>query len=166
MELEQVSLYWDGEISRRDCPRRKEWNVFFRLSFSSAAPFPLFLLLLLLSTLSHSHCNGGHVFLLSFLLHCRCTGWPFRLCQTSCWHQNKSSALVHGPHTKMELLFWCQQEVWRNLNGHPVGIVKVEGGWENVRCCAFFPSSPFQFSVHSVSVMLNSYREFMGRVAN
>ena len=28
------------------------------------------------------------------------TGWPFRLCQTSCWHQNKSSVLIWGACTK------------------------------------------------------------------
>ena len=27
---------------------------------------------------------------------------------------------MHEPHTKPELLFWCQREVWHNLNGHPV----------------------------------------------
>ena len=48
------------------------------------------------------------------------TGWPFRLCQTFRWDWNKSSVLVHGFHTKMELLFWCQWEVCHNLNGHPV----------------------------------------------
>ena len=45
-----------------------------------------------------------------------CTGWPFRLIQTSRWLQNKSSVLIHGPHTKTELLFSCQREVWQNLN--------------------------------------------------
>ena len=51
-----------------------------------------------------------------------CTGWAFRLrlCQTS-KHQNKSCFLVHGPPTKMKLLFWWR-EVWHNLNGHPVHI--------------------------------------------
>ena len=33
------------------------------------------------------------------------TGWPFRLWQTSHWHLNKSSVLVHGPHTKAEHYF-------------------------------------------------------------
>ena len=36
------------------------------------------------------------------------TGWPFRLYQTSCWHHNKGCVVEHGPHTKTELLFWCQ----------------------------------------------------------
>ena len=35
-------------------------------------------------------------------------------------NQNKSSGLGHGPHTKTELLFWCQWEVCHNLNDHPV----------------------------------------------
>ena len=51
------------------------------------------------------------------------TGWPFRLCQTSRWHQNKSSVLVWGPCTKTQLMFWCQWEVWHNLNGHPAQIL-------------------------------------------
>ena len=55
------------------------------------------------------------------------TGWPFRLCQTSRWRQNKGCVLVHGPHNKTKLLFWCQREVCHNLNGHP-----VEGVWPNV----------------------------------
>ena len=33
------------------------------------------------------------------------TGWPFRLCQTSHWHQNKSYVLVWGPCTKTQLCF-------------------------------------------------------------
>ena len=45
----------------------------------------------------------------------------FRLCQTSCWHQNWS--LVRGSCAITELLFWCQQEVWHNLNCHPVHYV-------------------------------------------
>ena len=49
-----------------------------------------------------------------------CTGWPFWLRQTCRWHQNKRSVLVHGPHTKTEVLFWFQWEVWHNQNGHPV----------------------------------------------
>ena len=48
------------------------------------------------------------------------TGWPFRLCQTSRWHQNKSSVLIWGAYTKTQHLFWCQREVCHNLNGHPV----------------------------------------------
>ena len=36
------------------------------------------------------------------------TGWPFKLFPTSRWHQDKGCVLVHGPHTKTELLFWCQ----------------------------------------------------------
>ena len=32
------------------------------------------------------------------------TGWPFRLIQTSRWHQSKSCVLIHGPHTKTERL--------------------------------------------------------------
>ena len=48
------------------------------------------------------------------------TGWPFRLFQTSRWHQNKGCILVHGSHTKTELLFWCQREVWINVMRHPV----------------------------------------------
>ena len=47
------------------------------------------------------------------------TGWPFRLIQASCWQQYKSW-VVHGHHTKTELLFGCRREVWINLNGHPV----------------------------------------------
>ena len=54
------------------------------------------------------------------------TGWPLRLWQTSRWLQNKSCVLVHGPHTKTELLFWSQREVWHNLDGHPVyGTMKL-----------------------------------------
>ena len=49
--------------------------------------------------------------------HMYTAGWLFRLCQTSRWHVNKSCVLVHGRHTKTELLFWCQQ-VWHN--DHPV----------------------------------------------
>ena len=48
------------------------------------------------------------------------TGWPFRLIQTSCWHQSNICVLVHGPLTKTELLFWCKGEVLINLNDHPV----------------------------------------------
>ena len=51
-----------------------------------------------------------------------CTGWPFRLCQTSYWQQNKGCALVQGPHTKTQLLCW---EVWHNLNGHPVDVGSI-----------------------------------------
>ena len=49
-----------------------------------------------------------------------CTGWPFRLFQTSRWHQNKSSVLVWSPCTKTQPLLWSQREFWNNLNGHPV----------------------------------------------
>ena len=48
------------------------------------------------------------------------TGWQFGLFKTFVWHQNKGCVMVHGPHAKMELLFWCQLEVWNNLNGNPV----------------------------------------------
>ena len=48
------------------------------------------------------------------------TGRPFRLIQTSRWQQNKRSVLVWRPCTKREPLFWCQPEVWINLNGDPV----------------------------------------------
>ena len=48
------------------------------------------------------------------------TGWPFRLFQTSHWHQNKSWILVHRPYTKSQLLFWYQWEVLNNLHSHPV----------------------------------------------
>ena len=34
------------------------------------------------------------------------TGWPFRLCQTSCWHQNKSSVLIWGSSTKTQHFLW------------------------------------------------------------
>ena len=34
----------------------------------------------------------------------------------------KGCILVPGPHTKTELMFGCQQEVGKNLNGHPVHI--------------------------------------------
>ena len=47
------------------------------------------------------------------------TGRPFRLLQTSRLHQNKGCVLVHGPHTKTEILFWCQWEIWINLNWSP-----------------------------------------------
>ena len=30
-------------------------------------------------------------------------------------HKNISCVLVHGPHTKTELSFWCQREVWINV---------------------------------------------------
>ena len=50
------------------------------------------------------------------------TGWPFRLCQTSRWRQNKSYVLVWGPCTKTQPLFWCQWEVWTNVMCHPVSI--------------------------------------------
>ena len=33
------------------------------------------------------------------------TEWPFRLCQTSHWHQNKSTVLVWGPCIKRNLCF-------------------------------------------------------------
>ena len=51
------------------------------------------------------------------------TGRHITLCHTSCWHQNKSCVLVHGPHTKTVLLFWCQWEVLHNLIGHPVLLI-------------------------------------------
>ena len=34
--------------------------------------------------------------------------------------KTKVAILVHGPHTKTQLLFKYQQGVWQNLNGHPV----------------------------------------------
>ena len=39
-------------------------------------------------------------------------GWHIMFIQTSRCHQNKGCVLVHGPHTKTELLFWCQREGW------------------------------------------------------
>ena len=54
------------------------------------------------------------------------TGWPFRLCQTSRWRQNKSCVLLNGPHTKTELLFWWQREVWDNQNSHHVIVSMVK----------------------------------------
>ena len=59
-----------------------------------------------------------------------CSGWPFRFCQTSCWHQNKCCDLVKAPHIKTELLFWYQQEVWHNLNDHPVFMFMFQGSHE------------------------------------
>ena len=47
-------------------------------------------------------------------------GWPFRLCQTSRCHQNKSSVLVWDICTKKQPLLWSQWEVCHNLNGNPV----------------------------------------------
>ena len=52
------------------------------------------------------------------------TGWPFRLIQTSHWHQSKGCILVHGPHGNTELLIWCQQEVLTNVMCHPEGLAK------------------------------------------
>ena len=48
------------------------------------------------------------------------TGWQITLVQTSRWHQNIGCVLVHGPHTKTELLFGCQREVWTSVMCHPV----------------------------------------------
>ena len=48
------------------------------------------------------------------------TGWHITLFPTSSWHQNKGWVSEHGPHTKTELLFWCQWEVWTNMMCHPV----------------------------------------------
>ena len=48
------------------------------------------------------------------------TGWLFTLFPTFHWHQNKGCILVHGPHTKAELLFWYQREVWTNVMCYPV----------------------------------------------
>ena len=73
------------------------------------------------------------------------TGWPFRLWQASCWHQNKSSDLVWGPCTKTQLLFWCQQDICHNLYGHPVYHISYQSFlslarlfWQNtpVKSCA------------------------------
>ena len=54
------------------------------------------------------------------------TGWPFRLFQTSRCHQNHSSVFIWEAYNKMQHLFWCQQVVWDNLNGHghPVQLLK------------------------------------------
>ena len=52
---------------------------------------------------------------------CKChTGWPFTLFPTSSCHQITGAVLVWGACTKTELLIWCQQEVWNNVNGQPV----------------------------------------------
>ena len=34
----------------------------------------------------------------------------------------RTCVLVHAPHTKTELLFWCIQEVGNNVNAHPACI--------------------------------------------
>ena len=47
--------------------------------------------------------------------------------QTSRWDQNKSSVLpyqVRAGQANMELLFWCQREVWINEMCHPVDIME------------------------------------------
>ena len=48
------------------------------------------------------------------------TGWPRSSSQTSCEHQNKGCVLTNGPHSKPDLLFWCQREIWNKLLRHPV----------------------------------------------
>ena len=62
--------------------------------------------------------NCDHCSIAEFIIPAKCTGWPFRLCQTSHWHQNKSSVLIWGAYTKTQHLFLCQRAVWHNLNGH------------------------------------------------
>ena len=53
------------------------------------------------------------------------TGWPFRLCETSRWHQNKSSVFVRVAYTKTQHLFLCQRKVWHRLNGRRVSLSPV-----------------------------------------
>ena len=54
------------------------------------------------------------------------TGWPFSLCKTSCWLQDKISALAWpgqgrpGQSKTFVLKCWSQPEVLHKLNGHPV----------------------------------------------
>ena len=48
------------------------------------------------------------------------TGWPFSLCITSRWIQNKSSAFAWPGLAKAELLLRCKRDVLHKLNGHPL----------------------------------------------
>ena len=79
------------------------------------------------------------------------TGRPLRLCQTSSSHQNKSSVLVWGPCTKTELLFWCQREIWHNLNGHPVEEEREIKWRKEVR--AIDRSIPFHSAPNATSLL-------------
>ena len=48
------------------------------------------------------------------------------------------TVFVHRPHTKTELLFWCQRLVCHNLNGHPVHLYlwKEIARIENISHCS------------------------------
>ena len=83
----------------------------------------------------------------------RCTGWPFKLCLTPCWHHNISSVLVWGSCTTTLLLFWCQWVIWHNLNGHPVKINrnKQERGRRQGRPAVSI-SSPPTYKKYSVYI--------------
>ena len=77
------------------------------------------------------------------------SGWHITLVQTSRWLQYKGCILVHWPHTKTELLFWCQREVWTNVMCHPVlrfqwksflSLTKSPNTSSGLPCqCGYFP---------------------------
>ena len=60
-----------------------------------------------------------------------CTGWHITLVQTSRWQEK--TKVTYRPHTKTDLLFCCQRDVWNNLNGHPVHDVFMYKS-ENTEC--------------------------------
>ena len=59
------------------------------------------------------------------------TGWPFRLFQTSSWHQNKSSVPVEGPCNKTQFLFWCQPRGWPDVSPCKLAtkVPSISGTW-------------------------------------
>ena len=61
----------------------------------------------------------------------RDTGWQFHSFKTSCWLQNKSSALVWPGQAKAELEFWSQREVLNEWNGRPVLTIIIDRIYRN-----------------------------------
>ena len=104
---------------------------------------------------SFTRCVQTHWFCDSTTIDLGSTGWHISLIQISRWHQNKSSVLVHGLLNKMEVLFWCQQEVWINEMCHPVRTTMKESkdhdimwaeitiGWD----LKFVPNVAFPFGL-------------------
>ena len=76
------------------------------------------------------------------------TGWHITLVQTSRWHQNKGCVLVHGTHTKTELLYWCQRAVWTNVMCHPAH-------YEKLWCCQKWLTCIVRLSVAYLSFVLH-----------
>ena len=72
-----------------------------------------------------------------------CTGWSIWSRNTVWWHQIKSSPTVNPSHTKVQLLFQCQQKLVLEQMDHPVVSQHFK-----VNC---------QLDTYNTAVCINSY---------